>query len=399
MLSVIIVSYNVRYYVEQCLRSVFASKGDFDVEAIVIDNASHDETIPYLKERFPQSRYPHLHQMAHPENAGFGRANNLALQQASGDYVLFLNPDTLVTENTFADCIQFFRTHSDAGAVGVRMLKPNGEFAPESRRGLPTPFTSFCKLSGLSRCFPYSPLFGRYYMHYLDSREVCAIDVVSGAFMMMPREVAQLTEGFDESFFMYGEDIDLSYRIQKAGYQNYYLPTPILHYKGESTEKTSYRYVYVFYEAMLIFFNKHYRHLGLLVSLPIKLTICLLGFFTFLQQQMRKLRQPRRKLPGRPIQADFLFIGSSSMLEQARLMAERFGWTAVYYEGNERTLPQGHLAQSVKNHCRFVAYDMESYSVSAVLRIFDGSSQKDSFIATYYPSQKQLITNIKVYQL
>lgn len=269
-LSVVIVSYNVRYHLEQCLRSVMAASEGLTVEIWVVDNASTDGSYTYLHERFP-----HVHFIANEENVGFSRANNQAIEKSGGRYVLLLNPDTLVGNETLRACIQFLDHHPKAGACGVRMLNPDGSFAPESRRGLPTPFTSFCKMSGLGTLFPQSRTFGRYYMRYLDVEEPNPIEVISGAFCMLRREALQEVGTLDEDYFMYGEDIDLSYRLLKGGWQNWYLPQPILHYKGESTVKSSFRYVHVFYNAMLIFFNKHFRSRYRLLGLLIRAAVCL----------------------------------------------------------------------------------------------------------------------------
>ena len=267
-LSVVIVSYNVRYLLEQCLRSVEAASEGLSVETWVVDNASTDGSYNYLHERFP-----YVHFIENEENVGFSRANNQAIEKSAGRYVLLLNPDTLVGGDTLRGCVEFMDAHPEAGACGVRMLNPDGSFAPESRRGLPTPFTSFCKMSGLGNLFPLSRTFGRYYMRYLDVEEANQIEVVSGAFCMLRRKALDEVGLLDEDFFMYGEDIDLSYRLLKGGWQNWYQPFPILHYKGESTVKSSFRYVHVFYNAMLIFFNKHfgrrYRLLGLLIRLAV----------------------------------------------------------------------------------------------------------------------------------
>ena len=252
-LSVVIVSYNVRYYLEQCLRSVERALVGMDAEVWVVDNDSSDDSVAYLQARFPDVQF-----IANSENVGFSRANNIAIRRSKGEYVLLLNPDTLVAEHTIGECVAFLDSHPDDGAVGVRMLNADGSFAPESRRGLPTPFTSFCKMTGLAALFPRSRVFGRYYMRYLNPDEPNPIEVISGAFFMVRRDALDQVGLLDEDFFMYGEDIDLSYRLLKGGWQNWYLPLDILHYMGESTAKGSFRYVHVFYNAMLIFFNKHY---------------------------------------------------------------------------------------------------------------------------------------------
>ena len=290
-------NYNVKYYLEQCLHSILTSAEGIDYEVYVVDNASSDGSVAYIKRRFSQKMFPQIHVISNRVNLGFGRANNLALQKCSGKYVLFLNPDTILTEKTLKDYLAFYENHDNAGAVGVRMLHKDGTFALESRRGLPTPFTSFCKLAGLTRLFPKSRLFGRYYLQYLDDKDICEIQIVSGACMMVPRSVIEQTGGFDKQFFMYGEDIDLSYRIMQAGFSNYYIPTPVLHYKGESTEKSSFRYVHVFYQAMLIFFRKHYGNLSFLLSLPIQAAIYFRAGMALLQmlgERMRSFLNPNK---------------------------------------------------------------------------------------------------------
>ncbi len=272
-LSVVIVSYNVRYYLEQCLRSVERASTDFDSEIWVVDNASTDGSVDYL-----QSRFPDVHFIANKENFGFSKANNQAIRQSTGEYVLLLNPDTVVPEGTLKGCIEFLDSHPKVGATGVRMLHPDGSFAPESRRGIPTPFVSFCKMSGLGSLFPNSKLFGRYYMRFLDTDEANQIEVISGAFNMIRRTALDQIGLLDEEFFMYGEDIDLSYRLLQGGWENYYLPYNILHYKGESTVKSSFRYVHVFYNAMLIFFNKHFGHRYRLFGLFVRMAVVLRAF-------------------------------------------------------------------------------------------------------------------------
>jgi len=216
-LSVIIVSYNVKYFLEQCLCSVQKAVRLLDAEIIVVDNSSADGSIEFLQPLFPQVKF-----IANRINAGFGKANNQALLQAKGNYILFLNPDTIVPEDCFTKCISFFENNSDCGALGIRMIDGSGRFLPESKRSFPLPFTSFFKLTGLSSLFPQSRIFNRYALGHLDEKKTHIVDVLAGAFMMARKEVLDMIGGFDEIFFMYGEDVDLSYRIQKTGYKNYY---------------------------------------------------------------------------------------------------------------------------------------------------------------------------------
>ncbi len=253
-LSVIIVNYNVKYFLEQCLLSVKKAVAGIEAEVLVVDNASTDNSREYLESKFHWVSFSW-----NKENVGFARACNQGLKQSSGKYILFLNPDTIVPEDCFTKCFSFFAETPDAGAMGIRMLDGSGRFLPESKRSFPLPITSLYKLSGLSAIFPGSKTFNRYHLGYLNEQESHEIDVMSGAFMMIKKEALDVTGSFDESFFMYGEDVDLSYRIQKAGYKNYYFSkSSILHFKGESTKKGSVNYVRMFYAAMSKFVKKHY---------------------------------------------------------------------------------------------------------------------------------------------
>jgi GT2 family glycosyltransferase len=267
LLSVIIVNYNVKHFLEQCLFSVLHAVKDLDAELIVVDNASTDGSKAFFWDTLQKStlgestfgEWGRVRFIWNEENVGFGRANNQALAQAKGKYVLFLNPDTIVAEDSLTKCIGYMEAHQEAGALGVKMIDGSGQFLKESKRAYPTLATSFYKLSGLASCFPRSRSFARYHLGHLDRNKTHEVDVLAGAFMLVRREILEKTGGFDEDFFMYGEDIDLSYRIQKLGYKNYYFPeTTIIHFKGESTKKGSLNYVKMFYRAMSTFVQKHY---------------------------------------------------------------------------------------------------------------------------------------------
>ena len=267
-LSVVIVNYNVSYYLLQCVDSLSHALRGTDSEVIVVDNHSRDNSVTLLRQYHPEVRIvENLH------NLGFAKANNIAIRQSRGEYVLLLNPDTIVSESVVKGVISFLDSHPEAGSAGVRMLNADGTVAPESRRGVPTPMTAFYKLSGLCGMFPNSRRFGRYYLGHLPWDSPQQIEVVSGAFCMLRTSILKKVGLLDEDYFMYGEDIDLSYRILKSGATNWYVPETILHYKGESTHKSSFRYVHVFYQAMHIFFRKHFSHLGLFISIPIKTAI------------------------------------------------------------------------------------------------------------------------------
>lgn len=253
-LSVVIVNYNVEFFLEQCLNSVRKALEKVSGEIIVVDNNSIDGSVEMVRLKFPDVQL-----IANKDNRGFSKANNQAIEVAKGEYILLLNPDTVVEEDTFLKVVDFMDTHSDAGGLGVRMLDGKGKFLPESKRGLPTPIVAFYKIFGLSKLFPKSKRFGHYHLGHFSEFETHEIDILSGAFMLMRKTVLDKVGLLDETFFMYGEDIDLSYRIQKGGYKNYYFPeTRIIHYKGESTKKSSVNYVFVFYRAMVIFAEKHF---------------------------------------------------------------------------------------------------------------------------------------------
>ncbi|HMQ48418.1 MAG TPA: glycosyltransferase family 2 protein [Saprospiraceae bacterium] len=254
-LSVIIVNYNVRYFLEQALLAVRKAAAGLEVEVWVVDNHSVDDSVKMVREKFPE-----VHLIANDTNPGFSIANNQAIVESTGEYVLLLNPDTVVEEDTFELCLQFMDEHPEAGGLGVRMIDGSGKFLPESKRGFPTPWVAFAKTFGFSNLFPKSKRFNHYHLGYLDEMEVHEIEVLAGAFLMLRRSVLDEIGLLDESFFMYGEDIDLSYRIIQAGYKNYYFPkTTIIHYKGESTKKGSLNYVLTFYQAMIIFARKHFK--------------------------------------------------------------------------------------------------------------------------------------------
>jgi GT2 family glycosyltransferase len=253
-LSVVIVNYNVKHFLEQCLHSVYKAAKGIETEIFVVDNNSVDGSARLIREKFPNLVY-----IENTENVGFSKANNQAIRLAKGEFILLLNPDTVVEEDTFMKVVEFMESHPDAGGLGVKMIDGKGNFLPESKRGLPTPEVAFYKMFGISKLFPRSHRFGRYHLSYLDENEVHSVEVLAGAFMLLRKETLDKTGLLDETFFMYGEDIDLSYRITLAGYKNYYFPeTTIIHYKGESTKKGSLNYVKVFYNAMIIFARKHF---------------------------------------------------------------------------------------------------------------------------------------------
>ncbi|HET9745114.1 MAG TPA: glycosyltransferase family 2 protein [Chitinophagaceae bacterium] len=252
-LSIVIVNYNSKRLLENCLVSIKKAIEGIETEIIIVDNNSTDGTREQLPSKFPGVKFIFNH-----ENRGFAKACNQGGKVATGKYILFLNPDTILPETSLVDCVSFFESHPDAGAVGVRMVDIRKNFLKESKRGLPTPSASFYKLFGLSAVFPRSKTFSKYYEGHLPETAINPVNVLSGAFMMIRKHVFEKLNGFDERFFMYGEDIDLSFRILQARYKNYYLGTiSVMHLKGGSTSY-NYKYVKDFYGAMNLFVKKHY---------------------------------------------------------------------------------------------------------------------------------------------
>ncbi len=288
-LSIIIVNYNVKYFLEQCLHSVLKSSRNIKSEIFVVDNNSVDGSCSMVKEKFPE-----LTLIENKENVGFARANNQAIKKASGQYILILNPDTVVEEDTIEKCLEFMNNNRDAGSLGVKMIDGKGNFLPESKRSLPTPTVAFYKIFGLSALFPKSKRFGQYHLGFLDKEEVHEVDVLPGAFVLIRKKIMDQIGLLDEDFFMYGEDIDLSYRIKLAGFKNYYFPkTTIIHYKGESTKKSSINYVIVFYNAMIIFAKKHFsKKNASFFSFLINIAIYFRAIFAILRRTVIKTINP-----------------------------------------------------------------------------------------------------------
>jgi len=290
-LSIIIVNYNVKFFLEQCLCSVKKAIEKIDAEVFVIDNCSADGSVDYLQKNFSWVRF-----IVNEKNQGFAKANNIALKQCAGDYILFLNPDTIIPENILESCLDFFDKHARVGAVGVKMVDGAGNFLPESKRSFPSPVVSFFKLSGLSSLFPQSKFFNKYALGFLDKDEVHEVDVLCGAFLMAKKNILIQIGGFDEAFFMYGEDIDLCYRIQKGGNKIWYLgDQTIVHFKGESAKKNSLNYVRIFYQAMSVFVKKHYNSgTARLINILLNAGIYIRAFVSLIESPFKR----RKKIQG-----------------------------------------------------------------------------------------------------
>lgn len=319
-LTVVIVNYNVKYYVGQCIDSVRRALQGIDSEIIVVDNHSRDGSVEYL------SRLEGVRLIESGHNLGFSKANNIAIRQSEAEYVLLLNPDTIVAEDSVKKMLYFADTHPKAGGIGVRMYNDWGTKARESRRGLPSPMTSFYKMVGLCRRMPLHPRYGKYYMGWLPWDAASRIEVVSGACFLIRRKALDEVGVLDEDYFMYGEDIDLSYRLLKGGWENWFVPADIIHYKGESTHKTSFEYVHVFYNAMLIFMRKHYSHLSRLVIWPLQVAVYFIAMLTLVSAMWSMMKKSlgfaRRYDKEFPM---LILEGSDKMKQRCRAIAMRKG--------------------------------------------------------------------------
>ena len=368
--------------------SVFKATKNIDTEVFVVDNHSRDGSVDYLTDRFPS-----VNIISSNHNLGFARANNIAIRQCSGDYVLLLNPDTIVGENALDEVVAFMDAHPKAGGVGVCMLKVDGTPAMESRRGFPTPLTAFYKMSGLCARFPKSRRFGHYYMGYLPWSSAEKIEVISGAFCMVRHEALDKIGLLDEDFFMYGEDIDLSYRLLKGGYENWYVPARILHYKGESTHKSSFAYVHVFYDAMFIFFRKHYGHLSLLFSVPVKGAILVKATAALFKMLIGRVRKSLGFFSrNRVATTSYVFIGCNDALERCRKIARKKGLDATFCEGTAESLPRGHVDMPMPKGDVVAVYDVGSYSYEQIFDIFASDENKGVGIGTFDKSTGTIIT-------
>lgn len=301
-LSIIIVNYNVKEFLLNLIDSIRKASEGLQTEIIVVDNASVDGSVEMIRKNHPE-----VIVIENKENLGFGKANNIGLKRAAGKYLLMINPDTIVREDTFRKMIAFFESHPDAGMAGCKVLNPNGTLQLACRRSFPGPWTSLTKVTGLSSLFPKSKLFAKYNLTYLDENKTYEVDAISGSFMMMKRETYEKVGGFDPQFFMYGEDLDLCYRVQKAGYKVYYVhDTEIIHYKGESTKRSSMDETKVFYDAMHLFVKKHLSS-SFLVEWILQTAIFIRRLFAFVNHH---------RLPIAAGMIDFLIFTSAIFVSE-----------------------------------------------------------------------------------
>ena len=379
-ISVVIVNYNVKYYVGQCIDSVRRALQGIDSEIIVVDNHSRDGSVDYL------SKIEGVRIIESGHNLGFSKANNIAIRQSTAEYVLMLNPDTIVAEDALRMIIDFADSHPQAGGIGVRMHNDWGTTARESRRGLPSPMTSFYKIIGLSKRLPQHRKYGRYYMGWLPWDSPSRIEVVSGACFLVRRKALDEVGLMDEDYFMYGEDIDLSYRLLKGGWENWFVPADIIHYKGESTQKTSFNYVHVFYNAMLIFMRKHYSHLSWLIIWPLQIAvyfIALLALMGTLFDRMKKSLgfggRYKREFP-------VLYLeGSDTMKEKCRAIAMRKGLSVI------------DSLDDCKQNIVVRVFDPSDMSYADIIKHMSESANNRVRLGLYHNDKDIIITQMEVY--
>lgn len=391
LLSVIIVSYNVKDYLWQCLTSLRKSLKDIDAEVIVFDNHSHDETIKCLQPQFKDVKF-----ISSNHNLGFAKGNNHAIRLSKGKYVLLLNPDTIVAENTIRSAIAFMETHPKAGGAGARMTNADGTDAKESRRGIPTPLTALFKFTGLCSRFPQGKHTGRYYMGWLPWDKEARIEIISGAFFLIRRAALEQIGLLDESFFMYGEDVDLSYRLLKGGWENWYLPLRILHYKGESTQKSSFRYVHVFYKAMLIFCKKHYKGMGRLLLPFLGLAVNTKAMIALCAVAFKKTRKNLGFVDDNIQDSFFIIHVSASNMKKCQQLVSEKGLWAEFHDANtnflKTTLPRQEGPRT------YITFDSSAFSYSDILSAMHDYYGTKAFIAVYHPDEDMIITDHETFK-
>lgn len=380
-LTVVIVNYNVKYYVGQCIDSLKKALRGIDSEIVVVDNHSRDGSVDYI------SKIDGVRLIESGHNLGFSKANNIAIRQSEAEYVLLLNPDTIVSEDSIRQMLDFADSHPKAGGIGVRMHNDCGTLARESRRGLPSPMTSFYKMSGLCSRWPDHPRYGKYYMGWLPWDTASRIEVVSGACFLIRRKALDEIGLLDEDYFMYGEDVDLSYRLLKGGWENWFVPADIIHYKGESTHKTSFVYVHVFYNAMLIFMRKHYSHLSWLIIWPLQVAVYFIAMLTLASAMWSRMKKSlgfaRRYSTEFPM---LYFEGSDSMQQRCRAIAKRKGLTVI------------DSINEAGQHVAIRVFDPSETSYANIINAMSGSANERVRLGLYHRDKDIIITQMEIYE-
>ena len=379
-ISVVIVNYNVKYYVGQCIDSVRRALRGIDSEIIVVDNHSRDGSVDYL------SKIEGVRIIESGHNLGFSKANNIAIRQSTAEYVLMLNPDTIGAEDAIRMIIDFADSHPQAGGIGVRMHNDWGTTARESRRGLPSPMTSFYKIIGLSKRLPQHRKYGRYYMGWLPWDSPSRIEVVSGACFLVRRKALDKVGLMDEDYFMYGEDIDLSYRLLKGGWENWFVPADIIHYKGESTQKTSFNYVHVFYNAMLIFMRKHYSHLSWLIIWPLQIAVYFIALLALMATLFDRMKKSLGFGGRYKIEFPVLYLeGSNTMKEKCRAIAMRKGLSVI------------DSLDDCKQNIVVRVFDPSDMSYADIIKHMSESANNRVRLGLYHNDKDIIITQMEVY--
>ncbi len=364
-LSIIIVNYKANSFLDLCLESVYRAINKLSVEIIVVDNASNDGHIKRIK-----SKYADIITIENKTNIGFSKANNQGINIANGIYVLFLNPDTVVQQNTFTACIGFFVNQKNVGAIGVKMIDTHGVFATESKRGLPTVWAATCYVLGIGKLFPKSHFFNQYHLNALAQESVHQIDIISGAYFFTTKKVLNEVGYFDEQFFMYGEDIDLAYRIKQAGYSNYYLShTKIIHYKGECTKKQSFKYVYTFQYAMYKFAKKHFSIFHFTLStVAIYANILVKCLILSVKKTAKLIIYKQRKINSYP--ASTLIIGNNEDITQTiKLISPRQDITNLLQLSYDLNLYQNVVAILKTQHVNSIVLCSSSITYEAIISL------------------------------
>ncbi|HUX84407.1 MAG TPA: glycosyltransferase family 2 protein [Chitinophagaceae bacterium] len=385
-LSVIIVNYRVKYFTEYCLRSVLAASRGLEAHLIVVDNHSGDGSLEYLEPLFPE-----VHFIRNDQNLGFGAANNQAARLVEEGPLLLLNPDTMIGEDCLERCIRFLKDHPDTGSLGVRMIDGRGRFLRESKRGFPSPMVSFYRMTGMTRLFPRSAKFSHYYLGQLPENQTNPAEVVAGAFCLIPRKAWQQVGGFDEDFFLYGEDIDLSYRLSRAGYHNYYLgDLSILHFKGVSSGQETRQYLRMFHQAMKIFVRKHFRKGRTLFSYAaIQSAISLRSAIAQASGRLFFMRKKDRSFTRSG--APYILVGyAEDCFEAARALpgpAAPDDILGIVFPGWDQDPPEGYLGtfQGIpalaKKHrgCRFILCQGK-FRFGEIIRLIDSKNRPPRFL-------------------
>ncbi len=393
VLSVIIVNYKVPYYLHQCLCSLEKATEMIDTEIFVVDNDSKDGSVDFLRKK-----HPHVFFIENHENVGFSKANNMAIKRAKGDFVLLINPDTIVSEDTILRCISFMNENQNAGAVGVKQNYAYGMFAPESKRAVPKPLTALFKFTGLCKRFPKNKVLGKYYLGFLDNNQINEIEILSGAFMFIRHEALNKAGMFDEDYFMYGEDIDLSYRILKAGYKNFYIPSNIIHYKGESTHKQTFTYVNNFNKSMTIFFRKHFKAYSWFLELPILAAVYLKTIWGFLKVSV--LRLFWKNISDEQVFKEYKFLVLTDNMKETGALAllrdKGYEPRVEYITEKVKELGHSELVSKEWKNYDFIVYDTKDFSykqmIEAFVRQFDIKKCKKPSLAVYHHDSDIIVT-------